>query len=204
LSKPTIFPQEYWTEQYSNQQTGWDLGYASPPLIEYTKQLTNKDLTILIPGAGYGWEVEYLYNCGFCNVYLLEFAIQPIEAFRKRVPHFPEKNIIQLDFFDLNFTFDLILEQTFFTSFPPQLRTAFVIQMHKLLNLDGKYVGLFFNHPFYNHFPPFSMFPQEYLQLFKPYFSVQCFENCYNSIKPRAGREVFFIMQKLKQVSQEK
>jgi hypothetical protein len=65
-----------------------------------------------------------------------------------------------------------------------------------LLNPGGKYVGLFLNHDFGNESPPFGAFKENYLELIKDLFDVQLFEPAYNSIKPRAGRELFFIFKK--------
>jgi orotidine-5'-phosphate decarboxylase len=56
---------EFWNEKYLNQQTGWDLGEVSPPIKTYIDQITNKDLRILIPGAGHAYEANYLLENGF-------------------------------------------------------------------------------------------------------------------------------------------
>jgi len=52
----TKFNKEFWEKKYSNDETGWDIGYASTPLTNYFDQLTNKDLKILIPGGGNSYE----------------------------------------------------------------------------------------------------------------------------------------------------
>ena len=41
---------KYWTDRYQNQQTAWDVGYASTPIKEYIDQLTNKDHSPGMPG----------------------------------------------------------------------------------------------------------------------------------------------------------
>ena len=41
--------KEYWEERYATGETAWDMGIVSPPLKAYFDQLTNKDLSILIP-----------------------------------------------------------------------------------------------------------------------------------------------------------
>lgn len=43
---------EYWNQRYLNNASQWDLGAVSPPLKAYFDQLSNKDISILIPGAG--------------------------------------------------------------------------------------------------------------------------------------------------------
>ena len=44
--------QKYWSNRYEEDRTGWDIGYPSTPLKEYIDQLTDKTISILIPGAG--------------------------------------------------------------------------------------------------------------------------------------------------------
>lgn len=43
---------EYWDIQYKQNETGWDLNQASPPLMAYFEQMENNDISILIPGCG--------------------------------------------------------------------------------------------------------------------------------------------------------
>ena len=93
--------KEDWDKTYQNKMTGWDVGYAVTPLQEYFDQLKDKTLRILIPGAGNAYEVEHLFNNGFKNVFLLDFAPTPISNFKKRNPSFPENQIIEADFFDI-------------------------------------------------------------------------------------------------------
>ncbi len=64
----------YWEDRYTNNQIGWNIGYASTPLRTYFDQIKDKSLKILIPGAGNGYEAEYLWNNGFKNVYVLDFS----------------------------------------------------------------------------------------------------------------------------------
>ena len=57
-----LFDKEYWNEKYLQGSAGWDIGYASTPLVEYFSQLTDKNLRILIPGCGNAYEAEYLVD----------------------------------------------------------------------------------------------------------------------------------------------
>jgi len=63
---------KYWSKRYEENQTGWDIGYPSTPIKTYVDQLENKDLKILIPGAGNAYEAEYLWQQGFKNVHVLD------------------------------------------------------------------------------------------------------------------------------------
>ena len=181
--------KNYWTQRYKEDRIGWDIGYPSTPLKIYFDQLENKELSILIPGAGNAYEAEYLFNNGFKNVFILDISEIPLVAFKKRNPDFPDSQLIQGDFFTHNKTYDLIIEQTFFCSFPPleATRKAYAKQMSKLLHTNGKLVGLWFDIPFTDDLEkrPFGGDKALYLSYFAPYFKVKTFETCYNSIPKR-------------------
>ena len=91
--------EQYWTERYQKNETGWDVGHPTTPLKEYIDQLENKQLRILIPGAGNAYEAEYLFEQGFKNVFVLDIAKNPLETFEKRVPDFPKEHLLHKDFF---------------------------------------------------------------------------------------------------------
>lgn len=191
------FSVSYWDSRYGHSKPGWDMGSVSPPIREYIDQLQNKKLRILVPGAGRGWEVKYLFEQGFENTFLLDFSKNAIKQFRLLCPQFPESNIINEDFFTHISHYDLVLEQTFFSSLIPDKRTYYVQKMHQLLKPDGKLCGLLFNHKFENTEPPFGDTVDIYERLFRNYFQFEHFETAYNSIKPRAGREIFFLLKKI-------
>lgn len=186
----------FWEQRYANNNTGWDLNTVSPPLKHYIDTLSNKTLFILIPGCGNAYEAEYLHNQGFENVFIVDLAEHPLLEFSKRVPDFPKSHILHLDFFNLTQKFDLILEQTFFCALQPEQRLNYAHYTSKLLNNNGCLVGLFFNKEFDKTGPPFGGNKKEYKNLFKNLFEIKKLENCYNSIKPRQGSELFFIFEK--------
>ena len=192
--------QQYWSQRYLENQTGWDIGEPSTPIKQYIDQLENKNIKILIPGAGKAYEAEYLFNQGFNNVCVLDISKEPLEAFRVRVPDFPLNQTIQGDFFTHKGNYDLILEQTFFCSFPPTKsnRQRYTSKMYDLLNSNGKLVGLWFNFPLTGDMekPPFGGDKEEYSNYFDPFFKIKCFEDCYNSIESRMNNEIFGILQK--------
>lgn len=187
--------EEYWNNRYAENNAGWDIGNVSTPIKEYIEQLSNKEIAILIPGAGNAYEAEFSFHSGFTNTYVLDFAALPLQNIKKRMPDFPDKQLIQQDFFLHRGQYDLIIEQTFFCAIHPGLRKRYAQQMKTLLKPGGKLVGLLFNDTLNNEPPPFGGNKQEYELLFSELFDVKVMEPCYNSIKPRQGRELFVIMQ---------
>jgi len=190
------FSPGYWDQQYKNDKTGWDVGYVSTPIREFIDHLSDRSLRILVPGAGNAWEVEYLFNKGYRNTFLLDFSREGIRSFHTRCPEFPEDQIICEDFFIHKGHYDLIIEQTFFSSIPRLKRPDFSKQIYNLLNPGGRYAGLLFNHEFAFEGPPYGGTGEEYLKLFGNKFIIEKMETAYNSIKPRRGRELFIMLRK--------
>lgn len=167
------------------------MGTVSPPLRDYINQLENKNAAILIPGAGNAYEAEYLLDKGFRNFTILDISKYALNNLRKRRPDFPEKYLLNGDFFEYHGQFDIILEQTFFCAIPRNMRKEYARKCYELLKKGGKLVGVLFNHEFEKEGPPFGGSKEEYIDYFSPYFDFKVFEIGYNSIKPRAGREFF-------------
>jgi len=190
------FDKAYWNNRYLENKFSWDLGSVSPPLKNYFDQLTNKSISILIPGAGNAYEAEYIINSGFINVCMLDFADEPIKRFNFRNPKINSYQFICENFFDHIGQYDLIIEQTFFCALNPLLRPKYAEKTFNLLKPNGKLVGVLFNDFFSGNEPPFGGNKEEYLSYFNPLFNVNILESCYNSVKPRMGRELFINFQK--------
>ncbi len=187
----------YWNNRYLSGEFGWDLGEVSPPLKSYFDQLNDQHQKILIPGAGNAYEAEYLINKGFTQVYVCDYAEEALKNLHKRCPDFPANHLIREDFFKLEgLTFDLIIEQTFFCAIDPSLRKSYFEKMELLLHPGGKLVGLLFDDDLNSDKPPFGGHAADYRPLFENKLITRTFELCYNSVKPRAGRELFMILQK--------
>jgi thiopurine S-methyltransferase len=189
--------QEFWQKRWLNNKTGWDIGYAAPPITDYIDTITDKNVKILIPGAGNAYEAEYLHKNGFTNVYVMDIAPKPLENFKERVKDFPGEHLLNEDFFKHTGQYDLIIEQTFFIAIEPELRGKYAFKMRELLKFGGHLTGLliFKNEPSPGG-PPYVDTKEEYLRHFEGVLNIQKFEIAQNSIKPRAGWEVFIDMVK--------
>ncbi len=194
---PIQLDAEFWENRYQQEQTGWDIGHISTPLKTYIDQLQDKQITILIPGCGNAYEARYLWQQGFHNTHILDWSASALQNFKAQQSDFPDKQLLQEDFFKHQGQYDLILEQTFFCALSPTLRPAYVQQMHRLLKPKGKLVGLLFNILLHTEHPPFGGNIEEYRPLFATHFDIQIMEPCYNSIKPRQGSELFIKLTKL-------
>lgn len=186
--------EKYWTERYRNHQTGWDIGGVSTPIKESIEQLEDTSIKILIPGAGNGYEAEFLHDKGFHNVTVLDISEEPLNNLQERCPTFPSENLIHGDFFSHQGQYDLILEQTFFSAIHPSMRTDYRDQMKNLLRPGGKLVGLLWGVPMNTDHPPYGGSREEYQKLFEGHFQIKVLEECYNSIPPRQGAELFVVL----------
>ena len=111
----------------------------------------------------------------------------------------PKNHLIHQNFFDhhlgLKDQYDVIIEQTFFCALDPELRQAYADQVRRLLTPTGKLIGLWFDIPLEDNQerPPFGGTVEEYKSYFRACKNVS-FDNCYNSIEPRQGQELFGII----------
>lgn len=193
----TKLDNHYWNERYREQQTGWDLGEASPPLIDYFSKIADKKMSVLIPGCGNAYEAEWLLDKGFANITLIDISPLLIEKLgRKFKAHLnSEIQLVRDDFFNCDGQYDLIVEQTFFCALNPLLRKKYVEKMCSLLKKEGKLMGLLFDKDFVAS-PPFGGHENEYRHLFSSHFKIEVMEPCNNSVAPRMGTELFFILSK--------
>lgn len=185
--------KEYWEGRYADNRANWSVGDITTPLKEYIDQLPNKDIKILVPGLGHGHELLYLHRLGFENIVGLDLTDVALQETLQKENDFPIEKVVLGDFFKHEGEYDLIIEQTFFCSLPKSLRVQYMDKMHELLAPGGKLVGLLFDCEFKNDEPPFGGSKEEYTQLLSEKLNINLLETAYNSIKPRAGRELFFI-----------
>jgi SAM-dependent methyltransferase len=184
--------ESYWDNRYKQNDDRWDLGEVSPPIKAYFDQINDKSLRVLIPGGGNSYEAEYLFNKGFLNVYVVDLSQTALQNIKSRVPKFPDSQLIHTDFFELDMTFDIVIEQTFFCALNPNLRTKYVDKMYDILKANGKLVGLLFNQPLHKDKPPFGGHRDMYVSFFESRFKIKIMEPCYNSINHRKDNELFF------------
>ena len=189
--------ENFWTRRYEDGSTGWDIGSVSRPIDQYLCQIENKNLDILVPGGGNAYEVARAWELGLKNVSLLDISDYPIKKFLERNPDFPRDQVYHEDFFEHQGQYDLILEQTFFCALDPELRNSYAQKIHQLLKPGGKLVGVLFNREFEKPGPPFGGHKELYRPFFQPYFKFCAFEECFNSISPRRGAELWINLQKL-------
>jgi methyl halide transferase len=182
--------KEYWNSRYIAGDAPWDIGGASPSLVNYADQLTDRNISILIPGAGNAYDAIALKSMGFSEIIVLDISDVLIQKL-KRMKEFDGITLFNEDFFDHSGEYDLVLEQTFFCALPPQSRRDYVQKMYDLLRPGAKLVGLLFSVVFEKPGPPWGGTLEEYDSLFSPLFEIHIIETSQYSIPPRQGSEYF-------------
>lgn len=183
----------YWDDRYKDSNTPWDIGYVSPPLKNYFDNIQDKSIRVLIPGAGRAYEAIYLHQKGFSNVWVCDWAEESFRHLHKVAPGFPKDYLLVGDFFDLTLEVDLVVEQTFFCALPRSKRKAYVRKMADILPYRSKLIGLLFADEFPHAGPPFGGTEVEYKELLSLHFEIEQMGLATDSIKPRLGRELFFV-----------
>lgn len=183
--------EDFWNTRWKKHQTGWDIGYPSPPITSYMDQFEDKAASVLIPGCGNAWEAEYLADRGFTDITLLDISSEAVRRLQNKFSGRPEIKVIHKDFFKHTGQYDLLLEQTFFCAISPVLRKDYVRQAASLLRIEGEIIGVLFDTEFGRPGPPFGGHSAEYEKIFASHFDIRIMESCYNSIPSRAGSEIF-------------
>lgn len=187
---------EYWDKRHQTGDTPWNINMPSPPLTAYIDQLVDKSINILIPGAGHAHEATYLIEHGFKNITICDISEVAIHKMKSQMKQGEKIIYMHTDFFALEGTYDLILEQTFFCAINPTQRRNYLDKMYSLLKPKGTLAGVLFGIEFSNSGPPFGGHISEYKSLFSEKLYIQTIEICYNSIPQRLGNELFFICKK--------
>lgn len=182
---------EYWNTRYLKGETGWDVGSATPALTSYFNTITDKSISILIPGCGNAYEAEYLLKSGFTNITLLDISEYLTAKLAEKFKGNTNIKIICNDFFTHEGIYDLIVEQTFFCALPVSMRLDYVNKMWQLLKPKGILAGVFFGVIFDKEGPPFGGLLSEYIPLFSNKFEILEFGPTTLSIPPRLGSELF-------------
>eukprot|EP00835_Amoeboradix_gromovi_P007030 NODE_1005_length_2315_cov_0.087094.p1 type:complete len:202 gc:universal NODE_1005_length_2315_cov_0.087094:877-272(-) len=175
-----------WEENWRTRNLTWDAGCSSPALIEILDRLPAGKY--LIPGCGYGYDVETLSKIGNHAVGL-DSSPTCIQLCNQKYKSKLSLNFefICDDFFKHVGSYDCVYDYTFFCALPIELRSLWGSKMAELIKPRGTLVTLIF--PIDNHQggPPFSVVPQDYVNVLSQ-FQLKSLSDC-TSHKPRQGRE---------------
>jgi SAM-dependent methyltransferase len=189
---------EHWQSVYKDKTDGWDIGEVSPSLKDLAQTWVCKDdapLRILIPGAGRGYEAEWLAKLGH-EVVAEDFADAAKLEFDRLNPG--SKVLYQTqDFFKSRpeELFDVVLELIFFCAIDPARRREYFERCYERLKPGALLVGIYLMHHGPGG-PPFSTTQWELREYTKDLFKVRHWQTSQHSIEPRLGKEFAVVLQK--------
>lgn len=188
---------KYWEKRYRNKDTPWDLNEVHPALKELILPKIDRSDRILVPGAGFGHDAEWLWHEGFSNIYVCDWAPSALNQFKARLPQFPIEQLLLRDFFELNRAFDCIVEHTFFCALPPSRRQTYLETAGHLLERHcGRFLGILFGEELGRDNPPFGGREEEYEPLFQRQFNTVSLNEIDEQSSPRSVRELFIDARK--------
>jgi thiopurine S-methyltransferase len=191
-----VSQSQFWQAAYDNRTDGWDLGAISPSLRALAERTLTGALDVLVPGAGRGYEVQWLAESGH-RVLAEDFAPEAQREFRKRFAHSPVTYELR-DFFAASdeARFDVVVELIFFCAIDPARRREYFECCHARLRDGGRLVGIFF----VNHAPggpPCSTTLWEIRELSRGLFRMTHAAMSEHSVAPRLGKEYEVVLEKL-------
>ena len=189
MPEDNVLDAGYWNNRYLAEKTGWDIGHHNTIHTDYVEAHYAKYAKILEPGAGSAYAVAYLHSKGYTNALALDYAPEIKQRFLDKNVGFPPSHYLLGDFFDVEESFDLVLEQTFFCALNPELRNADVEKMSRILKPAGKLFGVLFNFDKPDG-PPYGGNLKEYRTIFEQKFDILRMEPAENSIPERKGNEL--------------
>ncbi|WP_269526167.1 methyltransferase domain-containing protein [Coraliomargarita parva] len=134
-----------WNAAYLNDETPWDKGMPSPPLMEFLKRRQIAG-TVLIPGCGLGHDVRLLAGQG-AKVLGMDIAPAAVERAR-RVPPVADERFEAADFLTLPDEyvgrFDWVIEHTCLCALDLSQRTEYVESVCRALKPGGYYLAVFY------------------------------------------------------------
>lgn len=166
-----------WNDHYVEGNTPWDLGAPSPLVAAAAKLAAPPPARVLVPGFGWGWDVEALADLGY-DVVGLEVAPAAVAGAAERIGDRPDVELVVGDLFSppdawLG-SFDLVVEHTCYCAFERALLPDYVDITARLLKPGGAVAGAFLH--FEGDGPPFGTDPDELRRLFGARFDVERLE----------------------------
>jgi len=194
---------EYWESLYQEKSADWDLGKATPPLIDFFKHPScPQSGRVLVPGAGKGHDAAEWAKRGFETV-AIDFAQSACESLQGYSELYQNMSILKMDIFDLTpkstELFDIIYEYTCFCAIHPGRRDEYFEVWHKMLKPDGLVIALFY--PLINQTnldgPPHPTSAGELMARLDGVFEIVERVTAKSSIPHRQGKEEFWLLKKL-------
>lgn len=134
-----------WNKAYEEDDTPWDKGYASPPLVEFLER-HRVEGSALVPGCGTGHDVRLLVGQGadVVGMDIATGAIQKAEGF----PRVSNERYAEGDFLNPEFDhlarYDWVVEHTCLCAIELDERIAYAEALSRVLKPGGHFLAIFY------------------------------------------------------------
>lgn len=205
-SKPAAVPQfprhdpaspDFWEVRYRERFSPWDAGGVPQCLKDWVVQTPQAGgSSVLIPGCGSAWEVEYLDASGF-KVKAIDFSPAAVAAAKAHLG--ARAGLVhEADFFGPALKageFDVLYERAFLCALPRRIWADWSKRSAELLRPGGLLVGFFFADD-NERGPPFGLKPGELEALMAPDFDLLESRTPMDSIPVFEGKESWQVWRK--------
>jgi SAM-dependent methyltransferase len=183
----------FWEQLYASGGDGWDLGEASPPLVDVVERTPPPLGRVAVPGCGRGHDVRFLASRGY-EVVGYDFSTAAVEAARALAARdrvrvtFEQRDVFTLGQ-DAARAFDGVWEYTCFCAIDPARRDEYVRTVAAILRPGGWLLACFFPLHTAGAGPPFPVTQAELRRRFAPAFRFERAQPPLRSARGRQGRE---------------
>lgn len=192
---------DFWDDLYKVSRFPWDLDGPTPVFQRLLREADFEPGKLLVLGAGRGHDARLFARHGF-EVTAVDFSAEAVDFMNQLDDPGSPIEIIRADFFSLpgewDGRFDYILDYTSFCAIIPSRRDEYADMVAGLLKPGGRYVILAFPIGSRPGGPPYSLQPDDIIQLYSQKgFSLKSRETPFDSAPGRAGYEQLLIMEKV-------
>lgn len=187
-----------WDERWRDGNTPWDMGHATPVLVDAVERGLVEPCRVLVVGCGAGHDARFLAERGF-DVVAVDHSSSAVEHARDLAEQAGVGlAIVEADLFDLPADlggFDLVFEHTCFCAIDPLRRDEYVDAVAAVLRPGGRLLGVFFDiHT--EEGPPFGASHAELEHRFGRRFDLVTLEPATKSHEKRAGKELVGLFER--------
>mgnify|MGYP001328957367 CR=1 FL=1 len=192
----------FWNNKYLEGNTAWDLGSATPILVDYL-QKHQQIGKVCVLGCGNGYDaLEFSkYNN---EVYAVDFAFEALKRLKTKSKDANLNiNLIHEDIFNLQKSyphfFDFVFEYTCFCAIDPRRRREYFNVVRSILKPEGILFSIFIplDKELNQDGPPFGVNLNEIESLVYDKFEIIDCRFSDLSVKPRKNREKIMILRSI-------
>ncbi len=192
---------DYWQNVYHTEgKPGWDLQDSAEAFKDMIQRIKFPKCRVLVLGCGEGHDAALFAEAGHL-VTAVDFSAEGIKRGIEKYQHLKNLTFVQENIFNLpqdwNFSFDVIIEHTFYCAIPTLQRKNLVTLWRRLLHEEGQLMGVFFT-MLKRSGPPYGASEYELRRMLSPYFQFLFWGRWRQSLPRRQGKELFVLAKKRK------